>query len=104
LRKWDHGDLELVGGDGVYHGHDGIGALFRDALKAFREYHFRAVELTPADDHVLVAVDERSVGRASGVAVDRRHYAVWTLRDGMVTRVRCFRDRAEALKAVGLEE
>jgi ketosteroid isomerase-like protein len=102
--EWDHGDLELVGGDRIYRGHDGVGALFRDALNAFREFEFRAAELTPAGDHVLVAVDERSVGRASGVVVDSRHYAVWTLHDGMVTRVRCFRDRADALKAAGLED
>jgi ketosteroid isomerase-like protein len=62
------------------------------------------VELRPSGDHVLVTVDERGVGRTSGVVVDRRHYAAWTLNNGMVTRVRVYLDHAEALKSVGLEE
>jgi ketosteroid isomerase-like protein len=37
------------------------------------------------------------------VVVDRRHCGVWTLHNGMVTRVRAYLDHAEALKAAGLE-
>ena len=102
--EWEHRDAGLVGSSPVYHGHDGVHALFQDLLQAFREFEFRMVELTPNGDHVLVTVDERGVGRTSGVVVDRRHYAAWTLNNGMVTRVRVYLDHAEALKSVGLEE
>jgi ketosteroid isomerase-like protein len=102
--KWEHRGGGLVGSSPVYHGHDGVHALFQDLLQAFREFEFRMVELAPSGDRVLVTVDERGVGRASGVVVDRRHYAAWTLNNGMVTRVRVYLDHAEALKAVGLEE
>jgi ketosteroid isomerase-like protein len=60
------------------------------------------LDLAPAGDHVLVTVREHGVGRASGAGVDARHYALWTLRDGLVTRVCTFLDHDEALRAAGL--
>ena len=102
--EWENLHWQPVGVPRVYHGHDGVHEMFHDLLQAFREFEFRMVELTPNGDHVLVTVDERGVGRTSGVVVDRRHYAAWTLNNGMVTRVRVYLDHAEALKAVGLKE
>jgi ketosteroid isomerase-like protein len=103
--EWENrNDVELAGGPAVYHGHDGVHALFHDVLQAFREWEFRTPELTPVGDHVLVTVHEHAVGRLSGVVVDRRHYAVWTLHNGMVTRVCVYLDHAEAHEAVGLAE
>jgi ketosteroid isomerase-like protein len=103
--EWDNsGGVELVGGSTVYHGHDGVHALFHDLLQAFREFEFRPLELTPIGAHVLVTVHERAVGRRSSVVVDRRHYAVWTLHNGMVTRVRVYLNRSDALKPVELGE
>jgi ketosteroid isomerase-like protein len=102
--EWDSGGAELVGGSTVYHGHDGVHALFHDVLQAFREFEYRPLELTPSGAHVLVTVHERGVGRTSGVVVDRRHYAIWTLHNSMVTHVRVYLDHGEALKALGLPE
>jgi ketosteroid isomerase-like protein len=51
-----------------------------------------------------VEVHERAVGRASDTVLERRHYALWTLRDGKVVQMRVYRDRAEAFMAAGLEE
>jgi hypothetical protein len=36
------------------------------------------------------------VDGVSGVAVEGRHYAVWTLHDGKVVRMRVFRERCAA--------
>jgi len=103
--EWDNsGGVEPVGGSTVYHGHDGVHAFFHDVLQAFREFEFRPLELTPIGGHVLVSVHEHAVGRTSGAVVERRHYALWTLHNGMVTRVRVYLNHAEAAKAVGLEE
>ena len=102
--EWEsRGGLGVVAGS-VYHGHDGVHALFHDVLQAFREFEFRPLELTPIGAHVLVTVHEHALGRTSGVVVDGRHYAVWTLRNGMVTRVCVYPDHSDALKAVGLKE
>ena len=103
--EWDNSEImELVGGSTVYHGHDGVHAFFHDLLQAFREFEYRPQEFTPIGDHVLVTVREHAVGRLSGVVVDRRHWGVWTVHNGLVTRVCAYLDRDEALKAVALEE
>ena len=88
----------------VYRGHEGVRRAFRNWLAPFRDLSYRPEEMRDCGDQVLVAVNEHGIGRASGVVVDRRHYALWTLRGGMVVSLRNYLDRAEALKAAGLEE
>jgi ketosteroid isomerase-like protein len=39
---------------------------------------------------------------ASGLAVERETAHVWTIRDGRLASIQIYRDRDEALKAVGL--
>jgi len=102
--EWENLHWQPVGVPTVYHGHDGVHELFHDLLQAFREFEFRMLELTPIGDHVLVTVHEHGVGRTSGVVLDRRHYAVWTLRNGVVTRVCVYLDHADALEAAGLAD
>ncbi len=99
--EWDVTGVNLEGV--VNHGHEGVRSSFRDLLAEFREFEFQPLDFTPVGDHVLVTVQERGVGRGSGVVVDRREYAVWTLRDGIVIRMRAYLDRREAFAAVGLE-
>jgi ketosteroid isomerase-like protein len=86
----------------VYHGHDGVRLAFRNWLAPFHSFKFRPEEMRDAGDHVLVTVYEHGIGRTSGVAVDRCHYALWTLRGGKVVRMRVYLDRADALEAAGL--
>lgn len=102
--EWDIARLGHFGVASVYHGHDGVRASFRDVLAVFRDFEFQPLDLKPSGDHVLVTVHERGVGRGSGVVVDRRHYAVWTLRDGIVLRMWACLDQAEALRATGFTE
>jgi ketosteroid isomerase-like protein len=102
--EWEGKDAVVVGSPAVYHGHEGVYAMFHDLLQAFREFEFQPLKWMPVGDHVVVTVHEHAVGRTSGAVVDRIHQPVWTLRSGMVTRVRIFLDHDEALKAVGLEE
>jgi ketosteroid isomerase-like protein len=88
----------------VYHGHDGVRTAFRNWLAPFRDFKFLPNEMRASPDDVLVTVNEHGIGRASGVVVDRCHYALWTLRGGKVVSMRVYLDHAEALKAVGLEK
>ena len=88
----------------LYHGHDGVRTAFRNWLAPFRDFEFQPGETTDYGDQILVTVDEHGIGRASGVAVDRSHYALWTLRGGKIVSLCVFLDQAEALKAVGLAE
>jgi ketosteroid isomerase-like protein len=89
---------------GVYQGHEGVRAAFRTWLAPFRSFGFQPEETRDAGDQVLVKVSEHGIGRASGVAVDRCHWALWTLQGGKVVGLRTYYDRANALRAMGLEE
>jgi len=43
-------------------------------------------------------------GKGSGLALERRTFGVWTVRDGSVVRIRFHSTIADALEAVGLSE
>jgi ketosteroid isomerase-like protein len=69
--------------------------------------HFRVVThgFVDAGDHVVTEVTISGKGRESGVDVSMQIFQVWTFRNSKVVRlVGGYRDRAEALEAVGLSE
>ncbi len=45
----------------------------------------------------------RLTGR-DGVSVEARGTWVWTIRDGLIRRIRLYQERSEALEAAGLSE
>jgi hypothetical protein len=53
---------------------------------------------------VIADLRLRGRGKASGVEVEMARYNVYRVRNGLATRVELFETKAEALKAVGLEE
>ena len=93
-----------VGFEPVYRGHDGVRAFWRYFLTSWESIEFRLDDLIDAGDEVVALIWQRNRGRASGAVVEYEYAQVWTLRDGLVTRLRNFLSRQEALKAVGLEE
>jgi ketosteroid isomerase-like protein len=90
---------------GVYVGPTAWRAFFRARDEVLAERRFESVEfLTPADDTVVVVGRLQERGRASGIEVESRGAAVWTISGGKVVRFKIYQSRADALKAVGLEE
>jgi len=91
---------------GVYRGHDGVRAFWRDWLSAWSDLHFEIQDLLDAGDEVVLLVrEQRQWGRRSGIATDVPPYGmVFTLRDGKVIRVRAYPDQEAALEAAGLSE
>ena len=88
----------------VYSGHAGVRENWRESLEVLGTVDFELVDMTDAGGTVLAAIQERAVGRSSGVPVEARHWAVWTLTDGKIVRLQVFDDRREALEAAGLSE
>ncbi len=89
----------------VYRGLTGVRAYFRDWFDVWGEVLSNdAEEWIDAGDEVIAVMHVGARGRRSGVAVERREWHVWTLRDGKLRRLRIYATRAEALEAVGLSE
>ena len=100
---WDM-DLAIPDLAAVYRGHDGIREFWRSWLTAWERIEFETVEVTePADDAVLVEIQQRARGRSSGAEADYRWFQVWRLRDGKVIASHGRRTREEALGAAGLD-
>jgi ketosteroid isomerase-like protein len=77
---------------------------FRDAGPWGRSIRFEPERYFDVDDErVLVFVRVTSTGRASGAAVETRIAQEFTIREGLIVRVKVHRDRSDALAAVGLK-
>ena len=102
---WDVSRLEGADfGEGVYHGHEGIRRWFREWLAAWESVRNDLEEVIDAGDHVVSVTTQRSRGKVSGIDVELKQYAVWTIRNGKILRAVWFQTRDEALEAVGLRE
>ena len=86
----------------VYEGHDGIRRFYSEVRDIWDSYVWEPEELLEAGDNVVALLRSTGRGRGSGVEVERRTAMVWTVPAGRATALRFFRDRTEALKAVGL--
>jgi ketosteroid isomerase-like protein len=85
----------------------GLAAFRRAVEKVFESWetwHAEPERLRAVGDHVAVVVRYRARGRGSGVEIEGRESALWTLRDGRVVRYEWFHEPADALEAVGLRE
>jgi len=68
------------------------------------DFRMDVERLIDAGDRVVVIATMRGRGSTSGIQIERRHGAVWTIRDGKAVRFRWFYEPSEALEAVGLRE
>jgi ketosteroid isomerase-like protein len=100
--EWEVGPRWASVGQAVVHGHEGVRRVWRDIVAVFGDFEVDAEDLIDAGDRVLAVVSERGSGRTSGAQAEHRHYAVWELRAGKITRIRVFQDRGEAERAAGL--
>ena len=88
----------------LYRGVDGIRLFFERVDEMWDELEVSPEEIIDAEDRVVVATRLKGTGR-DGVQVEMLVFQVWEFREGKVVRLTGgFRDRAEALKAAGLEE
>jgi ketosteroid isomerase-like protein len=87
-----------------YIGVEGFRRLWLDWLAPWAEYHTAVEAAFDCGDRVLLL--QRSSGRMEGSPAEVHLHpgVVWTVRDGKIARFEVYTDRAEALKAVGLEE
>jgi ketosteroid isomerase-like protein len=106
--EWDASALAASMPDiaGVFHGHDGVRAYWRNWLSAWSDLQFEVADLLDAGDEVVLLIrNQRQWGRSTGIEAEMPDYSmVFTLRDGKVVRWRLFPDYRSGLEAAGLSE
>jgi ketosteroid isomerase-like protein len=88
---------------GSWRGRDGLRRFYADWFEAFEEFHVEPEEFIDGDDAVVVTVRYRGRGRGSGIVVTDHWVYAYRLREGLISAWRPYRDRAQALEALGLE-
>jgi ketosteroid isomerase-like protein len=86
------------------YGIDAVRRYMASFANYWDEIRFEPQEYIDAGEQVIVVARLVGRGKASGVDVNRVWAYVWTVRDGKALRMEGYANRAEALKAVGLEE
>ena|SRR5215207_2484189 len=101
---WNMSGFALPDMARVYRGHHGIREFWTKWLAAWETIEFRSLRAEDHGEHVIVEVEQRNRGRASGVAVDFHYFQVTTVREGKVTASYMGETRKKALEAAGLSE
>lgn len=104
-----HPDFELVSSltelsGKPYRGLDGFRQWVRDMDSAFEQWQIRADDIRAAGDSLLVLGGFQVRGRGSGVKLDQPVAWIYEFEQGKVRHMHVYRDRAEALRAIGLTE
>ena len=92
--------------DKTYHGAAGVLGWKKDLFEAFDAGALLEIKRIVADDDdfVVATVRVSGTGAGSGAPLDLRWAAVFWCRTGRLARVVGYLTRAEALRAVGLDE
>jgi ketosteroid isomerase-like protein len=91
--------------ESTYHGKEGVERFLSEWLDVWDHYEVGVEEVFPAPDgRVVTLFWQRGKGRKSGLAMEMKMAQNATVRDGKITRLDNYDDRAEALEAVGLRE
>jgi ketosteroid isomerase-like protein len=103
-----HDEVEVHDHDimdaGEYRGHEGFGRWLEDWAAAWSEYTMEPEEFLDAGDRVVAFILQKTTGQGSGIALERHDAMVVEARDAKIVRLDYYNNRAQALKAVGLEE
>jgi ketosteroid isomerase-like protein len=89
---------------GIRRGLTAFGEAVERTLEGWESWQMQPEEFEACGDQVAVVLRYRARGYASGLELDGRESALWTIRDGRVVRYEWFHAPGDALKAVGLTE
>ena len=87
----------------LYEGAEGTERFMAEWLAAWDEWSLDAESFHEADDKVVAVMRQRGRSKASGLEIDMRFAQVWTMRDGLTTRMQMYADPPEAFAAAGVE-
>lgn len=97
--------VEQVGRSrGAWRGREQVTKFFHDLDDTWEQVTVQVEDAVKAGGDRVVATEKWRVRGRNGIQVDTRLFEVYTLRDGLISRVDGFTDRSEALEAAGLSE
>ena len=100
IEWWDRADDP---GAHVHRGHDGVRKALAE-LADLAELRVEVKEIIDVGEYVLVPVRLTGHGHASGASFEEHEVHVFRLRDRKIVELREYREKGEALEAVGLVE
>ena len=89
---------------GTHHGNEAIRLIYEENQKTLAGYDVVPVELIDGGDKVVAVVQAVGAGPVSEIALDDGFAFVFTFNGERVVREQAFRNKEEALEAVGLSE
>ena len=97
-------EADVLPGSVSVHGFDAVKRYIESFTKHWADIRFEPEQFIDAGDSVVVVARLVGTGKRSGIEVTHRWAYVWTVRGDKALSMVGYADRAEALKAVGLEE
>ena len=85
--------------EGTRHGIPAFRRAVAEVFKGWATWHMEPEQFTAVGNQVAVVVRYRARGRASGVELEGRESALFTLREGKVVRYEWYHDPGDALRA-----
>ena len=89
---------------GTHHGNESIRLIYEENQKTLDGYDVVPVELIDAGDKVVAVAQMVGTGPVSQIVLDDRFAFVFTFKSERVVREQAFRNKEEALEAVGFSE
>jgi ketosteroid isomerase-like protein len=101
---WDmshfHGWPEAQRYDGV----EGTRAFLSGWTEAWNDWELEVESLHEVGEQVLAIMRQRGRSKVTGLPVEMTFGMLWTLRNGLETRMEMYSDTAEAMRAVGIRD
>jgi ketosteroid isomerase-like protein len=89
----------------TYRGHGAVEQWFADMAESWEDVRQSPERMIEVDDErTIVELTFEARGKASGVEIVQTLVAIWTVRNGKVTRAENYSTLDEALEAAGLSE
>jgi ketosteroid isomerase-like protein len=86
----------------TYEGVDGARQFLADWIGAWEDWELEVEQLVDAGDQVVAVLRQSGRSKATGLPIDMRFAQLWTLENGVQTRMRMYAEPEEALRAAGV--
>jgi ketosteroid isomerase-like protein len=95
-------DHDILDGSDDYRGREGFLQWLEDWGQAWSDWRFHPEEFFDENDIVVIVGKMTAKGASSGVQIERQDALVYRFREGLVTRIDYYNNRAQALEDAGL--